>query len=151
MLPSPEIGFYIQLESDELIYQLTCFDLFSTVDFELTAEDSSFQEYIQIKETNHSFDSLKDLFKQLESRVSPMKISEIHLTFENKQKLSFFNGELSVWFDSNEFLNQFAVEVLNLCGFEGKAMFQKLTQRTNCYFEISIEDQDYFEPVTLAK
>ena len=151
MLPSPEIGFYIQLESDKLIYQITCFDQFSAVDFVLTAEDSSFQEHMQIKETNHSFDSLKDLFNQLESRVSPMKISEIHLTFENKQKLSFVNGELSAWFDSNEFLHQFAEEVLSLCGFHGKAMFQKLIQRTNCYLEICVEDQDSFEPVALAK
>lgn len=151
MLPSPEIGFYIQLESDELVYQITCFDQYSAVDFELTAVDSSFQEHIHLKEINYPFDSFKELYNQLEDRVFPMKISEFHLTFENEQKLCLMNGELSACFDSNEFLHQFAEEILNQCGFDGKAMFQKLTQRTNCYLEISIEDQDYFKPIALAK
>lgn len=91
------------------------------------------------------------MFYQIENKVSPMKIYEFHLTFENKQKLCFVNGQLSVWFDSNEFLHQFAEEVPSLCGFHGKAMFQKLTQRTNCYLEICVEDQNSFEPIALAK
>jgi hypothetical protein len=151
MLPSPEIGFYIQLESDKPVYQLTCFDQFSVLDFELTAEDSSSQKYTQLKEINHSFGSLKELFNQLEDRVSPMIINEFHLNFENKHNLSFITGELSARFDSKEFLHQFAVELLDNCAFDGKSMFQKLTQRTNCYIEISIEDQDSFEPIALAK
>lgn len=61
------------------------------------------------------------------------------------------NGELSLWFDSKEFLHQLAAELFNLCGFDGKTMLQKLTQRTNCYFEISTEDQDYFETIAKAK
>jgi hypothetical protein len=151
MLPLPEIGFYIQLESEEPVFQLTCLNQFSVVDFELTAMDSSYQEYIQLNEINYPFDSFEKLFNKLEARVSPMKICEFHLTFENKQKLSFVNGELSVWFDSKEFLHKFAVEILNHCGFEGETMFQKLTQPTNCYLEISVEDQDSFDPIALAK
>lgn len=151
MLPSPEIGFYIQLERHEPVYQLTCFDQFNVLDFELTAVDSNFQRYIELKEINYPFETFKELFNQLEDRVSPMKISEFHLTFENKQKLSLVNGELSAWLDTKEFLNQFASELLEFCGFDGKAMFQRLTQRTNCYLEISIEDQDSFEPIALAK
>jgi hypothetical protein len=151
MLPSPEIGFYIQLESGKPVYQLTCFDQFSVLDFELTVVDSSFKELIKLKEINHPFDSFKELFTQFEDRVSPMKISEVHITFENKHKISFINGELSASFDSIGFLHQFAEELLNHAGFDGKSMVQKLTQRTNCYLEISVEDQDSFEPIALAK
>ena len=151
MLPSPEIGFYIQLESDEPIYQLTCFDQFATVDIEMTAVDSSDQEFISIKEINYPFDSLKELFNQLENKVSPMKINEFYLTFENKHNLSFITGELSASFETKEFLYQFAVELLENIGFYGKSMFQKLTQRTNCYLQISVEDQDSFDPIAMAK
>lgn len=151
MLPSPEIGFYIQLESDEPIYQLTCFDQFATVDIECSAIDSRDQEFIRIKEIKYPFGSFKELFNQLENKVSPMKISEFHLTFENKHNLSFITGELSAKFETKEFLHEFAVELLEKCGFEGKSMFQKLTQRTNCYLEIGVEDQDSFEPIALAK
>lgn len=80
-----------------------------------------------------------------------MQFSEILLTFENNQKLSFVKCELSTWFDSIKFLNQFSLELLEFCGFEGKAIFRKLFQRTNCKLEISIEDQYYFEPIALAK
>jgi hypothetical protein len=151
MLPTPEIGFYIQLESEEPIFQLTCFDQFSFLDFELTLWDSSFQECFELKENNYQFDSFKELFNQLEDRISTMKFSEFHLTFENKHKLSFVNGELSASFDTKEFLYRFAVELLNICGFDGKEMFQQLLQRTNCYLEISIEDKDCFNPIALAK
>jgi hypothetical protein len=151
MLPSPDIGFYIQLESNDPVYQLNCFDLFSTVDFELTAIDSSFQEHIQLKETNYSFDSLKELFNQFEKKVSPMRICEFHLTFENKHNLSYISSELSARFETKEFLHQFAVELLENCRFDGESMFQKLTHRTNCYLEISRENQDSFEPIALAK
>lgn len=151
MLPSPEIGFYIQLDSDEPIYQLTCFDRFATVDIEFTAIDSRDQEFISIKEIKFPFDSFKELFNRLENKVSPMSISEFYLTFENKHNLSFITGELSVKFETKEFLHQFAVELLEKCGFDGKAMFQKLTQRTNCYLEICVEDQNSFVPIALAK
>jgi hypothetical protein len=151
MLPSPEIGLYIQLESDEPIYQLTCFDQFAAVDIEFTAVDASDQEFISIKEIKYPFYSLKELFNQLENKVSPMKIHEFHLTFENKHDLSFIIGELSARFETKEFLYQFAVELLENCGFDGKSLFQKLTQRTNCYLEICVEDQDSFEPIALAK
>ncbi len=151
MLPSPEIGFYIQLESDEPIYQLTCFDQFATVDIEFTAVDSRDQKFIRIKEINFPSDSFKELFYQLENKVSPMKINEFHITFENKYHLNFITGELSARFETYEFLHQFAVELLENCGFDGKSMFQKLTQRTNCYLEICVEDQDSFEPIALAK
>lgn len=151
MLPSPEIGLYIQLESDEPIYQLTCFDQFATVDIEFTAVDSRDQKFISIKEINFPFESFKELFYQLENKVSPMNINEFHLTFENKNNLSFITGELSVRLETKEFLHQFAVELLENCGFDGKSMFQKLTQRTNCYLEISTEDQDSFVPIALAK
>ena len=130
MLPKPEIGFYIQLESEEPIFQLTCFEL---------------------KEINYAFASLESLYKELNTRTYPLNICEFHLTFENKHKITFINGELSASFDSTEFLHQFAVELLDLCGFNGKAMFQKLSKRTNCYLEISVEDQDYFNPIALAK
>lgn len=151
MLPKPEIGFYIQLESEEPIFQLTCFDQFSSVDFELSAVDSSYQEYSELKEINYAFASIESLYKELNTRTYPLNICEFHLTFENKHKITFINGELSASFDSTEFLHQFAVELLDLCGFIGKAMFQKLLQRTNCYLEISVEDQDYFNPIALAK
>ena len=151
MLPSPEFGFYIQLESDKPIYQLTCFDRFATVDIECTAVDSRDQEFISIKEIKYPFDSFKELFNQLENKVSPMKTREFNLTFENKHNLSFITGELSAKFETKEFLHQFAVELLENCGFDGKSMFQKLTQRTNCYFEICAEDQESFEPIALAK
>ena len=91
------------------------------------------------------------MFNQLENKVSPMKISEFHLTFENKYNLSFITGELSARFETKEFLHQFALELLENFGFDGKYMFQKLTQRTNCYLEISVEDQDSFDPIALAK
>lgn len=151
MLPSPEIGFYIQLESDEPIYQLTCFDRFATVDIEFTAVDSRDQEFISIKEIKYPFDSFKELYNQLEDKVSPMNINEFHLTFENKNNLCFITGELSVRFETKEFLHEFAVELLENCGFDGKSIFQKLTQRTNCYLEICVEDQDSIEPIALAK
>jgi hypothetical protein len=151
MLPKPEIGFYIQLESEEPIFQLTCFDQFSLVDFELSAVDSCFQEYSELKEINYAFTSLESLYKELNAQTSPLNVCEFHLTFENKQKLSFVNGELSASFDSTEFLHQFAAELLDLCGFNGKAMFQKLSKRTNCYLKISVEDQDYFNLIALAK
>ncbi len=151
MLSTLEIGFYFQLEIDKPIYQLTCFDQFSLVDFELTLWDSSFQECFELKENNYQFDSFKELFNQLEDRISTMKFSEFHLTFENKHRLSFVNGELSASFDTKEFLYRFAVELLNICEFDGIEMFQQLSQRTNCYLEISIEDKDCFNPIALAK
>lgn len=61
MLPSPEIGFYIQLDSDEPIYQLTCFDQFATVDFESTAVDSSFNDYFDLKEIKYPYDTTNEL------------------------------------------------------------------------------------------
>ena len=61
MLPLPEIGFYIQLESDEPIYQLTCFDQLTTVDIEFTTVDSRDHEFISIKEINYPFESFKEL------------------------------------------------------------------------------------------
>lgn len=91
------------------------------------------------------------MFNQLENKVSPMKISEFHLTFENKHNLSFITGELSARFETKEFLHEFALELLEKCEFEGKSMFQKLTQRMNCYLEICVEDQESFEPIALAK
>jgi hypothetical protein len=137
------------LVSYEPIYQLTCFDRFATVDIEMTAVDSNDHEFISIKEINCSFDSLKELFNQFEKKVFPMNINEFHLTFENKNDLCFITGELSVRFETKEFLHEFAVELLENCGFNGKSMFQKLTQRTNCYLEICVEDQDSFEPIAL--
>ena len=108
-------------------------------------------EMCKQKEINYPFDSFKELFNLLENKVSPMKISEFHLTFENKHNLSFITGELSARFEINEFLYEFAVELQENCGFDGKSMFQKLTQRTNCYLEICVEDQESFEPIALAK
>jgi hypothetical protein len=151
MLPKPEIGFYFQLESDEPVYQLTCFNQFSQVDFELVAMDSNFQNSIQLNETNYQFNSFKELFKQVEERISQMILSQFHLTFENKHKLIFDNGELSSRFDSQDFLQLFAEELLTILGFDGRALYQKLTQHTNCYLEIDIENPDYFEPIGLAE
>ncbi len=80
MLSLPEVGFFNQLESAKPVFQITCLNHFLLVDFELTAVDSSYQEYIQLNEINYPFDTFENLFNQVEASISPMKISEIHLT-----------------------------------------------------------------------
>jgi hypothetical protein len=105
--------------------------------------NDDFDEVIDLKEINLIPTTLEEYISSIERELIPKSIMGMSLQFDNDTYLNFQTGELSLSASDPNFIQNIAIELLDLCGYDGTTIFERL--KSNKQFYISVSEDSEFE------
>ena len=143
-------GFYISSLETEILNSIHRLDkkMIQTV----KVQNDDFIEVINLKGMNLIPSTLGEYISSLEQEIMPKCIMIISLEFNDDIHLHFETGELSVSSSDPDLIQTIAIELLDLCGYNGNIIFQKLKSNKQFYIAISEDSQfEYLYPHPIPK
>jgi hypothetical protein len=109
----------------------------------ISIQNDDFEEVMELMDMSLKTSTMRDYISSIENELTPKGIMVISLKFEDDTYLHFQTGEFSLSASDAKMIQTIAIELLNLCGFNGKNIYKKL--KSNKQFYIAISEDSEFE------
>lgn len=134
-------GFYIS--SIELEVLIATHALDQKIIRSVKVQNEDFDKVIDLEDLNVRPTTFGKYISDIEQDLNPNQVMIISFEFDNDTHLHFQTGELSISSTDPDFIQTIAIELLDLCGYQGIQIFEKL--KSNKHFYISISEDSEFD------